>query len=112
LRPEDRDMGFVWDMQEAAKDVHAFVLGISLDKFNQNRMIRFAIERQLLVIGEAANHISDAFKLKHPEIPWLQLIGQRNILAHQYGEIIAERIWQTATISIPTLLSSLQKILQ
>jgi uncharacterized protein with HEPN domain len=111
MRPENRDLGFVWDMQEAAKDINNFVKGVSLEKFNQNLMIRYAIERQLLVIGEAANHVSDNFKENHAHIPWQVLIGQRNILAHQYGEINTEKVWQTATTNIPELLASLRKIL-
>jgi uncharacterized protein with HEPN domain len=111
MRSEERDLGYVWDMQEAANDVISFIKGVSLEKFNQNLMIRYAIERQLLVIGEAANHVSDDFKDTHQEIPWQVIIGQRNILAHQYGEIIAEKVWQTATHDIPKLLVSLQKIL-
>jgi len=70
MRPEDRNLGFVWDMQEAAIDITSFVKGVSLEKFNQNLMIRYAIERQLLVIGEAANHVSNEFKEKHQEILW------------------------------------------
>lgn len=46
MRPEERDFGFVWDMQEAAKDVFSFIKGVSLEKFTQNLMIRYAIERQ------------------------------------------------------------------
>jgi len=111
MRPEDRNLGFIWDMQEAAKDVISFIKGVPLEKFHQNLMIRYAIERQLLVIGEAANHVSDEFKETHPEIPWQILIGQRNILAHQYGEIIAEKVWQTATHDVSKLLVSLRKIL-
>jgi uncharacterized protein with HEPN domain len=111
MRPEERNLGFVWDMQEAAKDVNTFIKGVSFEKFNQNLMIRYAIERQLMVIGEAANHVSDDFKETNLEIPWQVLIGQRNILAHQYGEIISEKVWQTATHDIPGLLVSLQKIL-
>lgn len=111
MRPEDRDLGFVWDMRIAAIDINNFITGVSLAKFNQNLLLRYAIERQLLVIGETANHVSEKFKNTHTEIPWQILIGQRNILAHQYGEIIAEKIWQTATKDIPDLLNSLHKIL-
>lgn len=111
MRPDDRDFGFVWDMQEAAKDIQNFLIGVSLEKSNQNLMIRYAIERQLLVIGEAANHVSDNFKENHTGIPWQVLIGQRNILAHQYGEINSEKVWQTATKNIPDLLNTLQKLL-
>lgn len=98
-------------MREAAGEIGDFVRGVSFAKFEKNHLIRYAVERQLLVIGEAASHVSDGFREKHPEIPWAQIIGQRNILAHEYGEILAERIWLTATKDIPELLQALNRLL-
>jgi uncharacterized protein with HEPN domain len=49
--------------------------------------------------------------LKHPEIPWRRIIGQRNILAHEYGEILVERIWKTAKESIPELVEVLNQLI-
>lgn len=112
MRPKERDLAYLWDMREAAREISDFVRGISYAKFEKNHLIRYAVERQLLVIGEAANHVSEAFREKHPEIPWGQIIGQRNILAHEYGEILAERIWLAATKSVPELLEELNKLVE
>ena len=73
-------------------------------------MVRYAVERQLMVIGEAANHISEKFQNGHPEIPWRQMVGQHNVLAHEYGDINVERIWSAATINIPGLLKALEPL--
>jgi uncharacterized protein with HEPN domain len=67
------------------------------------------VERQLLVIGEAAAHLSDAYKDDHPELPWKRIIGQRNVLAHEYGEVLVERIWRVVRKNIPFLIESLKK---
>jgi uncharacterized protein with HEPN domain len=96
MRPEDRDLAYLWDMREAALDVMEFTKGIKYARFCSDKMLRYAVERRIEVIGEAAGHISEAFRAKQPEIPWPQIIGQRNILAHEYGEILIERIWRTA----------------
>lgn len=64
-----------------------------------------------MVIGEAANHVSEEFREEHPEIPWIQIIGQRNVLAHEYGEILVERIWLAATKSVPELLEILNALI-
>ena len=63
-----------------------------------------------MVIGEAANHISEKFQDEHPDIPWRQLVGQRIVLAHEYGDINVERIWSAATINIPGLLKALEPL--
>lgn len=104
MPPEDRDLALLWDMREAARDIAEFMRGMTFFHFNSNKMLRYAVERQLLVIGEAANHISETFKQTHQEIPWKGIIGQRNVLAHEYGEILVERIWLVATERILELI--------
>jgi uncharacterized protein with HEPN domain len=74
-------------------------------------VLRYAVEHQLMIIGEAAAHISVGYQELHPEIPWAQIVGQRNVLAHEYGEILVERIWLTVTKSLPELLIMLEKLL-
>ena len=74
-------------------------------------MIRYAVERSLMIIGEAANHVSEEFQEIHPEIAWRQLVGQRNVLAHEYGEVKVDRIWIAATVNIPALLEGLEPLL-
>ncbi|NOY98863.1 MAG: DUF86 domain-containing protein [Chloroflexi bacterium] len=108
MRSEKQDLAYLWDMREAAREIVAFLKGVPYAKFEKNHILRYATERQLLVIGEAANHISEKFREKHPEIPWMQIIGQRNVLAHEYGEILVERIWLAATKSVPELLEALE----
>jgi uncharacterized protein with HEPN domain len=97
-------------MREAARDVVEFIRGVSYSDFCKDKRVRYAVERRIEVIGEAARHISETFKTKHSEIPWRQIIGQRNILAHEYGGILVERIWQTAQESIPRLLEVLNQL--
>ena len=110
MRPEDRDLAYLWDIREAAREISGFVKGIQFTGFIGNRMVRYAVERQLLVIGEAANHISQKFQEDHPEIPWRQMVGQRNVLAHEYGDINIERVWSAATVNIPALLNALEPL--
>jgi uncharacterized protein with HEPN domain len=111
MHPEERDLAYLWDLREAAQEIVAFIKGVSFDGFTKNKMIRYAVERQLLVIGETANHVSMEFQESHPNLPWRQMIGLRNILAHEYGEILVDRIWNTATVNIPQLLKELGKLI-
>ena len=59
---EQRDATYLWDIHQAGQEVLQFVNGLTFYDFKNNKMIRYAVERQLLVIGEAANHISESFK--------------------------------------------------
>ena len=106
-----KDFSYLWDMREAAREIVEFIEGVTLEEFAKNNQLRYAIERQLLVIGEAANHVSSEFQEDHFEIPWAQIIAQRNVLAHDYGTIMTDRVWRAATISVPELLEALKKLL-
>lgn len=110
-RNESRDPAYLWDMLDAAKTIAAFVADRTFNDFQTNRMFRNAVERNMEIIGEAANRISEDFQKSHPEIPWRNIIGQRNILIHEYGEVKNERIWVVATERIPELISLLKPLL-
>lgn len=111
MRPEERDLAYLWDMREESRQIAAFLTGIPYAKFVENNMIRYAVERSLMIIGEAANHVSDDYQEAHPEIAWRQIIGQRNVLAHEYGQINVDRIWSAAVASVPLLLRELEKLI-
>ena len=85
-----RGLAYLWDMNTAGREIMEFMQGVSREKFTNNNQLRYAVERQLMVIGEAAKHVSEESQEKHPQITWAQIIGQRNVLAHEYGEILAE----------------------
>jgi len=108
---EERDVSYLWDMRKYALEIKEIINGVPHSKFAENKTIRYAIERLLLIIGEAANHVSKKFKEEHPEIEWAQIIGLRNILAHEYGEVKTDKIYLAATKSIPALLENLQPLL-
>ena len=110
MQPDDRDIAFLWDILEAAKDIYNFVKNTNTKAFSNDKKTRYAVERQLLVIGEAAKRVSDSFKQKHQKIPWKSMVGLRNILAHEYGEILVERIWLISTENIPDLIEVLDPL--
>ncbi|MEK7331140.1 MAG: HepT-like ribonuclease domain-containing protein [Candidatus Eisenbacteria bacterium] len=48
--------------------------------------------------------------MEHPEFPWHQRIAQRNMLAHEYGDIRHEMIWRVVSERIPELLTILERL--
>lgn len=106
-----RELSYLWDMQNAAKEISEFMHDVKFSKFENDKIMRYAAERLLLIIGEAANHLSPQFRKKHPEIAWAVFIQFRNILAHEYGESLLTRVWLAATESVPQLLKGLDDLL-
>jgi len=111
MQPEAKDAAYLWDMLDAAHAVQSFVASRSFEDYERDRMLRGAVERHLEIIGEAANRVSRGFRAAHPEIPWRQIIAQRNVLTHEYGQIDDALIWRVVTARIPELISQLERIM-
>ena len=110
MQLNDRDLSYLLDMVVSCRDVTEFTEEVSFIQFDRDKMRRLATERQLEILGEAANHVSQETQNKLADIDWPRIIGLRNKLAHDYGEVLAERVWQIATGSVPDLLTMLLSI--
>jgi uncharacterized protein with HEPN domain len=73
-------------------------------------MLRSAVERQLEIVGEAARAISMGLKDAHPEIPWKKIVSTRHILAHDYGMIKNDIIWQIVVVYLPQLINQIRPL--
>jgi len=62
------------------------------------------------LFGEAAKNIPEEIRGKMPEIPWRELIGMRNRLAHGYFGINNATLWHVVAVEVPRLHQSLQHI--
>ena len=107
----DRNAAYLWDMLDAAKTACEFVAEVRLVDYQSDRKLQMAVERAVEIIGEAARRVSEDFRVAHPEIPWRNMIAQRNVLAHEYGEIIQERFWFLVVEHLPALIADLEKLI-
>lgn len=112
MKPEDRDAGYLWDILDTAREVRELIRDVTLEMLLSDTRTRRALERTLEIIGEAAGRISEPMRATHPEIPWIAIIGQRNIIAHGYAAIDYGRLFATATNDIPTLILNLERIVE
>lgn len=101
MQPEDRDAAYLWDMLEAAREVADMLKGQDPAAFLADRILLRATERGVELIGEAA----------HPDIPWRKIIGQHNILAHEYGQIDHALLYKTAVDDIAMLIAQIRALL-
>jgi uncharacterized protein with HEPN domain len=110
MRPEERDMGRLWDMLDSSRAVMAFTQGRCLADLLADRMLRSAVERGLEIVGEAARNVSIETRKNNPDIPWTSIIGLRNIIAHEYGEIRYEKLWGICIDRLPPLVRRLEDL--
>jgi uncharacterized protein with HEPN domain len=75
--------------------------------FSKDRRTQSAVLRELQTLSESTQRLSDEFREKHPEVPWQNIAGFRNILVHGYLGIKMERIWEIIQRDLPLLESAL-----
>ena len=71
--------------------IEEYVEGLNKEEFLESLKVQDAVLRRLEIIGEAAKKISDDFKKDHSEIPWKNICGMRDIIAHDYFGVNLER---------------------
>jgi uncharacterized protein with HEPN domain len=64
----------------------------------------------LIIIGEAANRISDDFQERHPSLPWASMIGTRNVIVHAYDQVKLQIVWEILQRDLPDLKKTLDSI--
>lgn len=86
--------------------------GLSYEKFAASSVYKNSVCLCLMQIGELAARLSDGFKEKHPEIPWREIRGMRNIVAHEYGSIDIDTVWETVQNDMDMLKDFCKGILE
>jgi len=101
------------DALAAAGSIGVIVSGATWDEYSATRMLRSALERELLIIGEALNALDDISDEARDRVTHLgRIIGLRNRLAHAYDLIDDLMVWSIACDEIPALQRELQEWLE
>jgi len=103
MRSELGDKIRIQHILDAIEEIEKYLLEVEFDYFIQNSMMRFACVKQMEIIGEASNHISNELKSKFSAVEWSQIIGMRNVFVHQYFGIDSGIVREIIKKDIPEL---------
>jgi len=95
----------------AIKRASGFIHGYDAVRFHSDKRTQWAVYSQIIIIGEAARHISSEFQGQHRAIPWPDMIGMRHKLVHDYDEIDWELVWDTVTADFPKLKAAIEPLI-
>lgn len=107
-----REQAWFADMDRAAKLIVRFVSGVTWDQFIVNEEKMSAVLAQIILLGEAANRFNNESQVRHPRIPWRQVIGMRNRVVREYDAIDWEIVWDVATRDVPALIDMLEQAMK
>jgi uncharacterized protein with HEPN domain len=98
-------------MLAAIEEIREFIQDITFDEFQDNRKTVRAVLYNLAIIGESVRGIPLELEASHPEIPWDDVRGMRNIVIHEYFQVNLSIIWQTVQEDLASLETSLRQLI-
>lgn len=101
----------VEDMLEAIGRIEQRVEGLDLDGFCADATTVEAVAFNLLVLGEAAAQLPADVRDACPDVPWSQIRGLRNVIAHEYFDLDERTLWNTVHNNLPPLVPALRRML-
>lgn len=102
---------YLQDILESISYIQRFLDGVSEEEFYENVEKQDAVLRRLEIIGEAVKHLPQEIRDDHPETPWRQIAGMRDIIIHEYFGITLEMVWIVATEDILDLKAKVEEII-
>jgi uncharacterized protein len=99
------------DIMEAAQRAQAYVEDLTFEQFRADSRSIDAVSYAMLVIGEAANAIPEHVIASSPDIPWADVRGMRNRIAHDYFGVDLMVLWHTVNEDLPELRSAFEALL-
>jgi uncharacterized protein with HEPN domain len=102
----------IQDMLDAIAEIQSFTAGLDLETFRQDRKTVRAVAYNFMILGEAARHVPRDVLARHPHVPWAQIRGIRNVVAHEYRRVDVDVVWQTLQSNLPPLVPLLQQMLE
>jgi len=67
MRERARDKGRLEDIVEYSNHVTQFMKGVNFEELTANKLLYYAVMKNVEVVGEAAFMLTKAFKVAHPE---------------------------------------------
>lgn len=99
------------DIIDACDRLQAHVGNLDFAAFDHDLKTQDAVIRVFEIIGEAVKSLPEEWTEKEPEIPWRQIAGFRDVLAHAYFAVITSVVWAAAIEKAPLLRAACMRLL-
>jgi len=98
-------------MLEFCAKAMAYAAPLSEATLTDDTMRYDAILRNVELIGEASTYVSDVTRALAPDVPWREIVGTRNRVAHAYLGIAPDTVWSILSEDRPALAKRLRMLL-
>ena len=104
------DSIYIEHILSSINSIQEYITGINLKTFLEDNKTQDAVVRQFEIIDEATKRISADFRDNHPDIPWSEMAGMRDVLIHDYIDVNFEIVWKTAIEDIPVVKEAILRV--
>ncbi|HMM41578.1 MAG TPA: DUF86 domain-containing protein [Thermomicrobiales bacterium] len=109
---QPKSPGLLWDMLDSARHIITWTEQLTFPEYEQDVLVRSAVERRFEVIGEEARGLSQHGPETASTLADLpRIIAFRTALAHGYDEIRQDRVWEIIRDYLPQLRSEIVTLL-
>ncbi len=98
-------------MIDAIDNVLDFTSDVTIDKYKNDRILQFAVIKNLEIVGEAAYLLTLEFKQQHPDVPWESIVAMRHVLVHGYYQVSNDIVWATIEKDLKPLRKQLEQLI-
>jgi uncharacterized protein with HEPN domain len=103
MREPERDKERLLHIKEAIERINRYMDGIPVEVLQHDDMRYYAVVKNIEMIGEAANMLTEEFRLAHPKTQWKMIIGMRNYIIHEYFQVKFGVVKEVLTLDLPEL---------
>lgn len=101
------------DIQDAIAAIHRHLeLAGETTAAKEDPLLHDALLFQFVVIGEAVKNLSSETRDSTPEIPWTDIAGLRDLIAHEYFRIEIRRVLEIVEQDLPPLEQAIDRLLR
>ena len=110
MSENEKDSVRLQHISDALATIERHLDGVSAEVFHSDELLVNLLARQLSIIGEALDCLSEAFKQQNPDFPYRDAKDMRNFLIHEYFGVSEKVLWDTYKKNIPHLKKMLTEI--
>lgn len=104
------DLYFLEKIKQDLQFVVDNTSGLSQNEFNDNQLLIDSVMFRIIQIAENTSKLSDGFKRKYSDVPWIAIKGMRNKIVHNYGAVNLIIVYDTVINGIPSMLQSIKNL--
>ena len=102
-------VAYLLDILRSIEAIRSYVAGQAHEDFLKDTKTQDAVLRRFPVAGEAAARLTPETFAEFPAIPFPKIVGMRNRVVHDYGNVDFEIVWETVQTHLPVLFEELQR---